>query len=108
MIRKYKPHSDNIKDYINIDVFDKVYDMLRVIRKPISKAILSLLFKEGPTSVTGIYTKLRTDQSIASTGLKELMKYNLVLYEQDGKFHFYSANKVLLEKLNVSITILMQ
>ena len=72
---------------------------LRAINHPLRKAIVDYLEENGEKTVTEIFVKLRTEQSVASQHLAILRKAELLNTRRDGKFIHYTINRDRFKQL---------
>lgn len=73
--------------------------VLRAIKNPLRQTILALLNEQKRMDVTGIYTRLNLEQSVASQQLAILRRAGIVKTEREGKSIFYSINKSRLSEI---------
>jgi DNA-binding transcriptional ArsR family regulator len=72
---------------------------LRAINHTVRQNIINLLIAEGAMSVTQIYLRLRTDQSVTSQHLTMLYKSGIVSRQRMGKSIYYSVETARLAEL---------
>jgi DNA-binding transcriptional ArsR family regulator len=74
--------------------------ILRAINHKLRQQILKLIDEHGKMTVTGLYVKLRLEQSVVSQHLAILRKAGYVKTNRDGKFIYYSVNVNRMEEIN--------
>jgi DNA-binding transcriptional ArsR family regulator len=74
--------------------------VLRAVNHPLRKKIMNMLQEYGEITVTDIYVKLRTEQSVASQHLAILRRAGVVDTDRQGKHIFYSLNLKRLSQIN--------
>ena len=67
--------------------------------KKLLSAIREILSDENKMTVTELYLKLKVEQSVASQHLAILRKSGVVDHSRDGKFIYYSLNKLQLQRI---------
>jgi DNA-binding transcriptional ArsR family regulator len=71
----------------------------RALEHDLRKKIIDILSDDRKLTVTELYLKLKVEQSVASQHLAILRKSGVVDYSRDGKFIYYSLNKLQLERI---------
>ena len=71
--------------------------VLRAVNHKLRRQIIEIIEENERLVVTDIYTKLRIEQSVASTHLKILRRAGVVATERNGKFIYY---RVDTERIN--------
>lgn len=84
-------------DYSKID---SVYQMLNQVNQAKEKKVMNLLSKDGEMTVKSIAARLKISQDQASSVLMNLRKAQLVNYEQEGRFVYYSVNWIRVNQIN--------
>ncbi len=89
-------------DLLNIDYHNikKASLVLRSLNHKLRQQVIKTIFESQRLTVTGLYVKLRLEQSVASQHLAILRKAGIVKTERDGKFIFYSINSSRIESIN--------
>ena len=92
--------SDNLLDidYYNIK---KAAMILRSLNHKLRQQAIKTIHENKRITVTGLYVKLRLEQSVASQHLAILRKAGIVLTLRDGKFIYYSINYSRLGEINL-------
>jgi len=75
--------------------------VFRAVNNKVRLHILQILQEQSKMTVTGLYIKLRLDQSATSQHLSILRKTGFVTTERDGKCIYYSINHQRLAELNI-------
>jgi len=73
--------------------------VIRSINHKLRQRIIEILEYYGKMMVTDIYTKLRLEQAIISQNLAILRKSGVVIAQRQGKFIYYSLDKLRLEQI---------
>ena len=71
--------------------------VLRAVNHKLRRQIIEIIEENERLVVTDIYTKLRIEQSVASSHLKILRRAGVVATERNGKFIYY---RVDTERIN--------
>jgi DNA-binding transcriptional ArsR family regulator len=71
----------------------------RSLEHDLRKKIISILYENNKLTVTELYLKLKVEQSVASQHLAILRKSGVVDYSRDGKFIYYSLNKLQIQRI---------
>jgi len=71
----------------------------RALEHDIRKKIITILSEDNKLTVTELYLKLKIEQSVASQHLAILRKTGVLDYSRDGKFIYYSLNKLQLQRI---------
>ena len=79
----------------------------RAINHKLRQEMISMILKNGKSSVTDIFVELRVEQSVASQHLAILRRAGIVETERDGKFMYYKLNKPKLDLMNQMISALL-
>jgi DNA-binding transcriptional ArsR family regulator len=87
---------------INPKQFQSIIDFVRASKHPLRCNIANFIMDEAKT-VTEIFINFRLEQSVVSQHLAILRKAGIVKTKRDGKYMFYSVDKVMLDKFNVFI-----
>lgn len=74
--------------------------VLRAINHKLRQEMIQLIDKEGKTTVTDLYIKLRLEQSVASQHLALLRRAGVVVTSRDGKYIYYSVDHQRLDEIN--------
>ncbi|MGZ5191606.1 MAG: ArsR/SmtB family transcription factor [Flavisolibacter sp.] len=82
------------------DDLKKAALVLRAINHKLRQRILAFIHKNGNSSVSEIYKKLRLEQSVTSQHLAVLRKAGFVTTERDGQNIYYSVNYSRLEQVH--------
>lgn len=84
---------DILLDYVELK---KAVLVLRAINHKLRQKMIDLLEENKKMTVTDIYVKLRLEQSVASQHLAILRRAGVVQTERNGKFIYYSLDKMRL------------
>jgi DNA-binding transcriptional ArsR family regulator len=84
---------------LHISLIKKGAFTLRIINHSLRQQILGYIHEKNRITVTGIHTKFRIEQSVASEHLAFLRQQNFVFTERDGRFIFYSVNYERLKRV---------
>jgi len=71
---------------------NRALNILRAINHPLRKQIVTLLNEKPGLSVTGVYVKLRQEQSVISQHLAILRRAKVVNATRNWKYIHYSVN----------------
>jgi DNA-binding transcriptional ArsR family regulator len=84
-----------MKTHFEPKFLENATETLRAIAHPIRIAIVDLLHRKAPMSVTEIFEELDIEQAIASHHLRILKSQNVVDVKRDGKnsMYFLSNNE---------------
>jgi DNA-binding transcriptional ArsR family regulator len=82
--------------------------VLRAINHPLRQKLLQLIHVSGRITVTGIYIKLRLEQSVASQHLAILRYGGFVNTTREGKFIYYSINYKRIHEVETLAASLLQ
>lgn len=77
--------------------------MLETLNNRQTKSVIQLLEKDGEMTVGSVAARLRMEPARASYILSVLRKFDLVKYERDGKFTYYSINEAKTKKINFAM-----
>ncbi|NCN25213.1 transcriptional regulator [Candidatus Falkowbacteria bacterium CG10_big_fil_rev_8_21_14_0_10_37_14] len=83
--------------------FVKLSKFLRIIGDDNRLRILCLL-KDGELCVCEIYPNLDLAQNLVSSHLKVLLDFGLIKVRQEWKRNYYSINRPVFKKYNLSLT----
>ena len=89
-----KGEKEPILDYSEVR---KAALVLRAVNHKLRRQIIEIIEENERLVVTDIYTKLRIEQSVASSHLKILRRAGVVATERNGKFIYY---RVDTERIN--------
>lgn len=81
-----------MKSHFDIGFLENATETLRSIAHPIRIAVIDLLFKQGPLTVTQIYEHLQIEQAVASHHLRILKNKQVLTVQRDGKNSLYSLS----------------
>ncbi|MEQ8706881.1 MAG: metalloregulator ArsR/SmtB family transcription factor [Phaeodactylibacter sp.] len=69
--------------------FERQTEQLRAIAHPVRLAILNLLHRQAPLTVTNIHEALSIEQATASHHLKILRQAGILRPRRDGRYAYY-------------------
>jgi DNA-binding transcriptional ArsR family regulator len=84
-------------DFTNVN---KAYQMVNEISHSRNKRVFQLLERDGEMTVQSIAARLQMGADQASQILMNLRKHNLVCFEREGHFVYYSVNVKEVYRLN--------
>ncbi len=87
--------SRNKKDFIPLDYtrLRKAALSIAALNHPIRKQIIKLLQEGARITVTEIFKKIKTEQSVASQHLAILRRADILNTQRNGKYIFYYINE---------------
>jgi DNA-binding transcriptional ArsR family regulator len=80
------------------EVVDIAWEKLRSVHHKLRQEMIHFIRSEKQVNVTGIYTKFKLPQSVASQQLSILREHNFVKTEREGKHILYSVNEEALSE----------
>lgn len=81
-------------------IYSPMQQVSRALNHALRQQIIGFIRKHEKATVTEIHTALEIDQSIASTNLAILRAIGVVLFKEEGKWHFYTLNEKKLADYN--------
>jgi DNA-binding transcriptional ArsR family regulator len=92
-------NSDKGEIKLDYNTLRKAVLILRSVNHKLRQSIIKLLEDHDEMTVTELYVKLRLEQSVASQHLAILRRAGVVNTRRDGKFIYYSLNKVRISEI---------
>lgn len=94
------PEGSEQSQNLDYNLLRKAVLVLRAVNHDLRRSIIDLLEEHKQMTVTEIYIKLRLEQSVASQHLAILRRAGIVNTHRDGKFIYYSLNKVRISEIS--------
>lgn len=83
----------------DLDHLEKAANRLKAMAHPLRIAIIEMLDKKGPLSVSDIFVKLEIEQASASHHLNILKTRGILKSERTGKKIIYSLNNEIIGEI---------
>lgn len=86
---------------VNKAKLEIAWKRLNMLKNPVEWNIIKLLSDEKVRSVSDIWINLRQDQGVVSLALTTLYNEGYLLFDQKGKFHYYSISHKLANHIDL-------